>query len=283
MHLSYQHSPAKANARILVSSGARNGKPGSVAMPFLYDPTEQAFLKCVRELRAADIQGGKADDKEAMIAALSAKVDDLSAKIAKVQARIADEAGVDALLTLLEQLDKDRKEVSAGLERLKAEAANQQPDALGDVQSLARLLHDAQGDPAAQKRLRLKTRARIRQLVAEMMALVWDVHPTVRAAEVQIWFHTGKVQHLLLAWFRRGRNRGQVGGIGAELKHPGDDQAPPDLRMYRTDPATKAAIDRLHANLAETVRAAYERQEEQTRRKWNDARNQRRRRRTATK
>ena len=65
MHLSYQHSPAKANARILVSSGARNGKPGSVAMPFLYDPTEQAFLKCVRELRAADIQGGKADDKEA--------------------------------------------------------------------------------------------------------------------------------------------------------------------------------------------------------------------------
>ena len=33
--------------------------------------------------------------------------------------------------------------------------------------------------------------------------------------------------------------------------------------MYRTDPATKAAIDRLHANLAETVRAAYERQEEQ--------------------
>jgi hypothetical protein len=43
MHLCYSGSSRKNNTRVLVSSGCRNGKPGSVYLPFAHDFLRRLF------------------------------------------------------------------------------------------------------------------------------------------------------------------------------------------------------------------------------------------------
>jgi DNA invertase Pin-like site-specific DNA recombinase len=247
------------NARRLVSYGSRNGERGSVRLSFPYDIVERAFLESVRELKASDILGGKPDGKTAEIAALTARLDELEGKIAKVQERALAEQGVDALLTLLEKLDGERKATLTALEAAKAEAAHQQPEeALGEVQTLVELLDKSQGEERSD--LRLKIRARIKQLVAEMWMLVWDVTDTLRGADVQVVLHNGKVWAYLFCWSRVCSGpfeaRGIVTGIGHVVGRPDRQAHLADklLRNYSTDSWTRAFFERQHASLGPAIK-----------------------------
>jgi DNA invertase Pin-like site-specific DNA recombinase len=250
MHLVYAGSSRKGNTRRLVSYGCRNGEPSSVRLEFPYDIIEEAFLESIRELKASDVLGGKVDEREEEIAALSAKLGELDGKIVKVQKRVMAESGIEALMSLLEKLDRERKATAAELEKLKAETARQQPEeALSEVQSLAELLNKVKGDE--RKELRLKIRARIKQLVREMWLYVWDVTPTIRGAQLQVILHSGKVWAYLFAWLhRRGGpyyERGVTTGVGQVVGYPGDHRhlAHKLLRDYCTDAKVRRFFDRL--------------------------------------
>jgi DNA invertase Pin-like site-specific DNA recombinase len=257
MHLAYAGSSRKSNTRILLSYGCRNGEPGSVRLPFPYDAVERAFLASVKELKPADILGGKVDDREQEIAALSGKLHELDMKIATIQQRVMDEEGIDALVVLLEKLDKEKKTTAAKLDRLKGETSHQQPEVLGETQTLIDLLQKAQGEERKELRTRLK--GRISRLVAGIWVLVWDVSSSIRAVEVQIIFHSGKVRLLHLAWLRRGsKHRGLVTGIGGVLvdeKGKGANLTDKRLSNYRTDPGTLAFFDQHLANLEPAIQA----------------------------
>jgi DNA invertase Pin-like site-specific DNA recombinase len=249
MHLTYAHSSLKANCRVLVSYGVRNGRPGSVHLPFPYDPVERAVLRLCRELKPADVLGDKADDRLGEISALSGRLQEIDDKIAKVQRRVKEEAGIDALVSLLEMLDRERKAAVVRLEQLKAESAHRQPTALRETQSVVELLERAEG--AEREALRTKVKGRISQLVSEVWMLVQDVSETIRVARVQVALHSGRDKFLLLAWRRRGAGRGHVNEVmGAEV--PADE--PPEalrwLRDYRGDPKTRAYFDRLTRDTA---------------------------------
>jgi hypothetical protein len=244
MHLTYAGSSRKNNCRVLVSYGCRNGKPGSVHLPFPYDATERAILRLCRELKPADVLGDKADDRQAEISALSGRRQELIAKIAKVQRRVLEEKGIDSLVSLLEQLDDEKKGVEADLQRLQEEAAHRQPTALADTQTLVELLEKAEG--AERQALRTKIKARIRQLVAEVWVLVQDVSETIRVARVQVLLHSGREKFLMLAWRRRGAGRGHVNEVaGTEVPADEPPEALRRLRDYRSDPETRAYFDRL--------------------------------------
>jgi DNA invertase Pin-like site-specific DNA recombinase len=254
MHLIYSGSSRKNNTRVVVSYGCRNGEPGSVHMPFPYDAIERAFLAMVRELKASDVLGDKVHEREEEMIALKGKRQELDRKITAVQQRAREEKGIEALLSLLETLDKDRKAVNAQLERLQAEIAHQQPTALRDTQSLVELLSKTEGEE--RKELRTKIKARIKQLVSEVWVLVWDVTPGIRAAEVHVFFHTGRVRGILLAWSRRGRYRGLITSFGAVLVQPGEAVTVPELRQYRSDPGVRAFFDRHQDILGPSIQAA---------------------------
>lgn len=238
MHLQYRGSALKANTRVLVSYGTRNAEIGSEFTPFPYDAVERAFLKWVRDVKAGDITVGPENDFVDELAALSGKVHEIDQKINTVQKRIMQSGeGIDALVTMLERLSKERKEKAANCERLKAQQAHSQPAALQETQSLADLLANASTEQ--QFELRLKIRSRIKQIVAEMWLFPWDVTPMIRAAEIQVVLHSGKVWGLCLAWLRRGKHRGLISGIGAVIARPGQDSHLADklLRDYRTNPS----------------------------------------------
>jgi DNA invertase Pin-like site-specific DNA recombinase len=230
MHMVYNGSSRKNNCRALLSYGVRNGERDSVRMPFPYDAVERAFLESVRELQPKDVLNGNVDDREEQIAALAGKLDELNEKVSTVEKRVLAEKRIDTLVSLLEKLDKDKKETSANLERLKSELANQQPEALEEVQSLSEFLHRSKGEELTA--LRMKIKARIKQLVSEVWMLVWDVTPTIRAAEIQITFHSGRIRGLVLQWLRRGKHRGLTTGIGGLLV-PAGYMTPEEVIAYR--------------------------------------------------
>jgi DNA invertase Pin-like site-specific DNA recombinase len=202
MHLTYANSAKGVNnARRLVSSAAKNYVKGSVRMEFPYDVVERAFLEAVKELKVKDVLGDQVDDAELDIAALTAKLDELDAKIAKIQERVANEAGIDALLTLLEKLDREKKTVAAELEQAKTATAGSTPEALHDAQSLIEVLENA--PEAKRPELRERIKNRIRQLVSEMWLLPWNVTDELRAAELQVVLKSGKIWSFGFGWLRR--------------------------------------------------------------------------------
>jgi DNA invertase Pin-like site-specific DNA recombinase len=245
--------------RVLIGYGCRN--IGTERMAFPYDAVETAFLKTVRELKPADVLGGKADAREDEITALTGRVQDLDRRIAAVQRRALEEDGIDALMTLLGNLDRERKESTAKLDKLKAEAAHQQPTALTETQSLIDLMGSATGEEL--ERLRTRVKARIKQIVSEMWMIVFDASSAIRAAEIQIVLHSGTVRGLVLSWLRRGgRKTGLVCGGASLLGRPGETTHLSDklLSNYRTDPKTREWFTRHHDNLrpaiCEAVQAA---------------------------
>jgi DNA invertase Pin-like site-specific DNA recombinase len=259
MHLGYSHSSRKSNARVLLSYGCRNGEPGTVKLPFPYDPLELAFLTAVRELKPTDITGGVVDDREAEVQALSGKLTELEGKIATVQQRVleAPGKGVGALVDLLDTLDDEKKAVMAQKQHLEEERAHRQPEALGETQTLIDMLAKSQSEE--RKELRARIKARIRQLVETVWVLVWDVTPAIRAAEVQILFHSRKVRLLLLVWLRRGTDhRGFVTGIGGLLAPDGGDPVLEGrlLKDYRSDVEVRAWFDQHQHNLAAGIQEA---------------------------
>lgn len=256
MHLTYAGSSRKNNTRVLVSYGSRNGESGSVHLPFPYDAVEQAFLQAVQELKTTDFLSDGPDTRETEITALATKRDDLAQKIAAVQQHVLEREDIEPLLLLLERLDKEKKAVDTALDRLKAANAHQQPTALKEAQSLIHLL--ASTKPEERPALRTKIKARVKQLVSEIWLLVWDVTPAIRAAEIQISFHSGRVRGIILNWLRRGKHRGFVIGGAGVLVQEGEDRDIPRLGAYRLDRQVQQWFLERHKVLAPAIAKAVE-------------------------
>jgi DNA invertase Pin-like site-specific DNA recombinase len=240
-HQVYNHSPLKANARQLLSYGCRNGVPGTPRLPIPYDPTEQMILRALTELKAEDMVGTKTDERQLEVAALAGRLADLDDKIAKSKARVAAEPDTDILLDLITDLGKERKAAAAELEKVRGEAAQDQPGTLTETRTLIDLLRRTEG--AERLALRTRVKVKVRQLVQAIWILPWEVAPGVRAAEVQVVLHSGKFWAGLLVWKRRGRHRGMTFGFGNVVGKPGEAAphlAGKRLADYRTDPATAA-------------------------------------------
>lgn len=232
------------NARCLVSSGARNGLPGSQYLPFPYQPIEDAFLELVRELKTSDVIGDQdQDNKEEEIASLSGRLEEINHNITRAQAAaLQPGATIDTILTLLAALDTQKKEVATKLDNLKAEAANQQPAAavLGEMQTLAKLLQKQTGEE--RQTLKNKIKSRIAQLVTSINFITWDKPDNYRLAEMQIYFRSGHVRTMFFQWKRKGKGRSIVEAITGNLALEGkilDNPSPTtimplvDLRNYR--------------------------------------------------
>jgi DNA invertase Pin-like site-specific DNA recombinase len=246
MHLVYAGSSRKNNTRTVLSYGTRNGEPGSMRLPFPYDAVEKAFLRLVRELKVSDLSSDNLEKQEQEMATVAGKLKELEEKISAVQERAMKEKGIDALFGLLERLDKERKETAAELERLKTAAGNQRPAVLEDAQSLIDLLEQVEGEELIS--LRTKVKARIKQLISEVWMLVWDATPTIRVAEADIFFNTGKVKGFVLVWFRKGKLRGHVAGGGSLLVAAGKPMRSDDLREYRKNEGLREAYKRKMAD-----------------------------------
>jgi DNA invertase Pin-like site-specific DNA recombinase len=182
--------------KVLVSSGAVRKQAGSTFLSLRYDTFEQAILSRLAELSAADVLG-KPDTEADQVAALSGRLTTVNAKLEAVRARAEAEDDVTVFLDLLADLDRQRREIIAELEKAKASAASRQGDNLGEFQSLAALLEDAATDKAERDELRRKTRAALRRLVKEMWVLIVPL-TRGRLIAVQAWFASGAHRDYLI-------------------------------------------------------------------------------------
>jgi DNA invertase Pin-like site-specific DNA recombinase len=180
----------------LISSGARNGAKGSTYTTFPYNALEGAFLRLVRELKPADVLPPAAPrNGEKEVAELSGRLTALDYKLQAVKRRVLTEEDTEALLDIAAALEKEKKDTAARLEKAKARAADSEAESLGEAQTLVGLLEQAQGEELAD--LRTKIKARVRQLVSEMWALVVR-RGADRLLALEIWFSEGKVRRDLI-------------------------------------------------------------------------------------
>jgi DNA invertase Pin-like site-specific DNA recombinase len=162
-----------------------------------YPTFEGAVLSALRELRPGDIadEGRPANGREAEVARLSGRLLDLDSRLERAQQRARTTEDFDAFLDLIGDLQKERKEVRDRLTELSREDAGPPSANLGEAQSLIGMLANAPADQRAELRRRLK--ARLPQLVAEVMVLVVP-RGRDRLCAVQVWFHNKRQRSYLI-------------------------------------------------------------------------------------
>jgi hypothetical protein len=128
----------------------------------------------------------------------------------------------------------------AAAEALKSASVNDQHSALSETQNLSMLHDSTAGEERELPRMRIK--AKVKKLVAEMWLVAWDVGNR-RLAELQIFFTNGQVRQMFFEWVRKGAGRGAIAAVTSNqflegrIVGPGGPPPPTaDLRNYR-DPS----------------------------------------------
>jgi DNA invertase Pin-like site-specific DNA recombinase len=174
--------------RVYVSSGAVRKMPGCAFRPVDAAIFEKAILSRLVELKPADVlaRTGKGTDK---VAEWSGRLVVINRNLATMQkqAAVADDAS--AFIPIISDLAQQRKEAMVELDKAKSEAASREGDALGETQSLIRLLEDCEG--AECHDLRRKVRAALRRLV-ESIWVVIVARERAKVVAIQLWFSGGK-------------------------------------------------------------------------------------------
>jgi hypothetical protein len=238
MHLTYSGHSRVNNSHVLVSYGVRNGVPDAVDKPFPYDFLEHAFLKLVRELKAEDFRPRPEGQRASELAGLEARERELQASVDAMKQHVREKGASEPVLELLDQFEAERKKVAADMEALRA--ADDRPEVLAETQSMAEL-HDATTGEEREL-LRMRIKAKVKQLVAEMWLVAWDVGNR-RLVELQIFFTNGQVRQMFFEWVRKGAGRGAIAAVTSNqfregrIVGPGGPPPPTaDLRNYR-DPS----------------------------------------------
>jgi DNA invertase Pin-like site-specific DNA recombinase len=232
---------ASSGKRHLVSSGAIRKQRGAVYRSFPYAEFEAALLALFRELKVADVL--PSNGHEDKMSALSGKLAAVNHKLAAVRRR-ADEAEDDigTFLDMIADYERDKKTLAAELEKARAAAAGKGGETLGELQSLAEV-HDKTTGPERDS-LRLRIKARVRQLVEEISVLVVVRSRCHRLAAVQVWFSEGKKHRDYLIYYQAA-GHGRKGGWHARSLADVADPAALDLRK----PGDAAALERVLAGL----------------------------------
>jgi hypothetical protein len=165
-----------------------------------YAVFEAAVLSLLREVRPADIvlEERQANGRKAEIARLSGRILDIDARLEKVNRRARSAEDFDTFLDLIEGLKDERKRVAERRDELEQEEAAAGTSAdLGEMHSLIDLL--AQASPEDRPLLRRRLKARIRQLVADVLVLIVPrSHGWCRLVAVQLFFRAGTVRNYLI-------------------------------------------------------------------------------------
>jgi DNA invertase Pin-like site-specific DNA recombinase len=194
------------HGRVLVSGAALRKVPGSRYMSLPAAPFETAVLDGLAELKPADVSG-RPGPKEDAVEEWSGKLAAVNHRIGQVRqkAETADDPSI--YFELIDSLMAERKRIISSLEAAKAEAANPAGETLGECNSLARLLADAEG--AERDELRARVRAALRRLVVEAWLLVvptkWG-----KVVALQVWFREGGHRDFLFAYAHRAFDRGRT-------------------------------------------------------------------------
>jgi DNA invertase Pin-like site-specific DNA recombinase len=176
----------------LVSSGGQRGRAGSTCRTFPYEVFERGVLQFLRELKAADVLPDNRNGKAEEVSGLTGRLQELEHRIGRTVAEMKAHGEFDLGLRLLRDLEAEKKDVAARLEKAKAEAVTAEAEVLGVTQTLIGLLAGVEGEERLA--LRTKVKARVRQLVSEMWALVVP-EGRGRWAVVQLYFgreHAGR-------------------------------------------------------------------------------------------
>jgi DNA invertase Pin-like site-specific DNA recombinase len=238
--------------RWLVSAGAVRGKAGSRYISAPYDVIQAAVIALLKELKTKDVVGttAPADDE---VEKLSGRLTTVNEKIAQTQRRVKDAADPGVYLDLLDDLGRERKEVIAALEAAKGRAANPAGDVLGEVQSLADLLADAEPGEERDDLLR-KVKAALGRLVAKAWALVVPLaNGRDKAIALQLFFREGGSRSMVLGYRPQGRGGPLWSGVSLHSAGVTGVAASFDLRR----PADAKAMERALAELdpAELIEA----------------------------
>lgn len=161
----------RKRVRLVVREQLDSGK--GVKNSFIYDKLESAFFRFVIDLRAADFAGRSGDDAE-RLASLSSRLTLVGEKIDEIKARYkaAGNAKKAApLMDMLMELEEEKQEIKADYDALKMRTASPAVECVSDAQTLIGLIDQTQDKDA----LRLKIRARIRQLIDSIWMIVFDL------------------------------------------------------------------------------------------------------------
>jgi hypothetical protein len=226
---------ASGGSKKLVSSGALRRQPGAVYVSFPYDVFERAVLTLFRELKASDVlvKNGKGAKAEA----LAGKLAGLNHKIAVTRKKADESPDVEVFLDMLADYERAKKTVAAELDAARAEAAGRGgAEALGELQSLAELLDEAED----KEPLRLKIRSRVRQLVSEAWVLVVSLG-AVRLAAVQLFFAEGGGRRDYVISYRPypKRSKAAADGLRWQCLSAAEAGAPGDLDLRKPEDAAE--------------------------------------------
>lgn len=158
---------------------------------------EAAILKELKELKPADISGDAApSDVQGEIGRHEGRLLDIDARLARTRQRARSDDDFDSFLDLIKELQDERKIVSEELAKLREVEPRRAGADLGEVQTIAGLLERAKPEERVELRRRLK--ARLQQLVSEMLVLVVALDHMNRAAAVQVHFTGGRTRNYLI-------------------------------------------------------------------------------------
>lgn len=158
----------------LVSSAARGGVPGSEYVSFPYDAFEKSLFVWADDLQIADVIPRKATNLEAEARKAEGQLADIKNRIETVQKRAKTAKNVETLLDLLLSLEDDRNAAEEKLERLRAQMASTETEALDRTKELIEKIQAADADELFN--LRMKLRATIRRMVDDIFLFAFEVN-----------------------------------------------------------------------------------------------------------
>ncbi len=182
---------AKASESGIAISWRRSKPEPPGGLRIDYSVFERAVLRLLKELTPADVapEGQHTNGREAEIARLSGRLLDIDDRLARTKQRARTAGDFDVFLDLIEELQAERKQVSARRAELEQDRDSRSSADLGETQSLIDMLDNTPPEQREEVRRRLK--GRIRQLVKEIWVVVVRRGAKGLAA-VQLWFRNSE-------------------------------------------------------------------------------------------
>jgi hypothetical protein len=208
-------------------AGCRRGR----GLP--YRQFEEGVLRAVGALRPRDVlpADAVADEREAQIAALTARLVALDHRAGEVQRQIEDPDNAAAVALLTKSLSRllgEKAQAAGQLEALKVESLTGRGESLGEAQSLLGLLRGAEGTPGEED-LRRRLKAALRWVVEEIWVVSQPVGEREYVGHAQIYLRGGSRRYVQLLprdprpglrpWDLSGRDF-RAGDVGDVARHP---------------------------------------------------------------
>ncbi|WP_435016673.1 recombinase family protein [Tundrisphaera sp. TA3] len=163
----------QVTTRRLITSGFISQVPGADPARVPYFPFEKGFLQGLQELDPADFAPKDETDISRQLASLSGEIAEVDAKLATIQARIKTAKAIEPLLDLVETLTEDRQSLQGQLEVLQDQVSNHRMEVVGEIQSLSRMIANANEEDA--RILRMQIRGRMGTLINKVFLTVEEL------------------------------------------------------------------------------------------------------------